>query len=70
MRTKLSAATSRVNPPRWIPLPQAARRLKRPADAVIRLVHTGYLVGYLARPRWFVRADSLAAFQRQMRRAA
>jgi hypothetical protein len=59
-----------VAPRQWIPLPDAARRLGLRFDSVIGLIHTGYLVGYLAcGRRWFVRRDSLERY-RAWRKAA
>ncbi len=48
----------------WWPLPQAARVLHARFDTVVGLIHSGRLIGYLARPNWFVRGDSLAAHRR------
>lgn len=49
----------------WWPLPRAAQALHLRCDTVAALIRHGKLVGYLSRPHWFIRGDSLAAYRRQ-----
>jgi hypothetical protein len=52
----------------WWPLPNAARVLHLRCDSVARLIRTGQLVGYLSRPHWFIRGDSLVAYRDRSQR--
>jgi len=53
----------------WVPLPIAARRLRRLQRAVLVLIRQGCLIARLVGRRWFVQADSVERFGHRRRAA-
>jgi len=56
-----------VSESRWVPLPQAARRLGRHRASVIAFIREGYLIAKLVAGRWWwIREDSLERLRRRV----